>query len=209
MPQKLLENGILVRITTLVKIPLNPLSHCVSDMFRIVQGHREPFLPTNQGFDSWIGIPYHMSGGSTEDHTCFDDQNGTMLLPLYEDASIVQQPVRLEDLATLYASAAKNFIEENSAKKRPFFLYMAFSHVHQLCAPRDEPEQHNCQWAEKENATFSDAVSEMDWIAGTVLESLDLTRTANNTLVLFTSDNGPWVAEQACSGSKGPFTAEW
>jgi arylsulfatase A len=150
-----------------------------------------------------------MSGGSIDNHTCFDDHDKTMLLPLYKDASIVQQPVRLEDLATLYASSAKSFIEENSASHTPFFLYMPFSHVHQLCAPRDMPEQRNCQWAEKENATFSDAVSEMDWIAGEILKSLDSTGSVNNTLVLFTSDNGPWVAEQACSGSKGPFTAEW
>eukprot|EP00980_Cylindrotheca_fusiformis_P004021 scaffold880_cov132-Cylindrotheca_fusiformis.AAC.17 len=132
-----------------------------------------------------------------------------MLLPLYEDASIVQQPVKLNDLATLYSTSAKTFIEENRAKTTPFFLYMAFSHVHQLCAPKNMPEQRNCQWAEKENATFPDAVSEMDWIAGNVLRSLDSTGSMNNTLVLFTSDNGPWVAEQACSGSKGPFTADW
>jgi arylsulfatase len=71
------------------------------------------------------------------------------------------------------------------------------------------PEQSNCQWAAVENATFSSAVDEMDWIAGQILDALDTTGTANNTLVLFTSDNGPWVAEQACSGSKGPFSGQW
>jgi arylsulfatase A len=172
-------------------------------------GQREPYLPTNQGFDSWMGIPYHMSGGSVDNHACNADHEGNMWLPLYQNTSIVQQPVRLEDLATKYASSAVNFIEENSAAQKPFFLYMPFSHVHQLCAPRDMPEQTSCQWAAIENATFSDAVKEMDWIAGQILEALDSTGTANDTFVLFTSDNGPWVAEQACSGSKGPFKGRW
>ena len=100
---------------------------------------------------------------------------------------------------------------------------MAFSHVHQLCAPRDFPEQATCQWSGQANpeaaassspssssmanSTFSDAVREMDWIAGQILQALDAV--SDNTLVLFTSDNGPWVAEQSCSGSKGPFQGDW
>lgn len=150
-----------------------------------------------------------MSGGSIDNHTCYSDLDGTMLLPLYHDTVIEEQPVQLDGLAKKYASASRSFIRVNNETKTPFFLYMAFSHVHQLCAPRDMPEQQSCQWAEKENVTFSDAVAEMDSIAGEILDALDDFGLANNTLVLFTSDNGPWVAEKACSGSKGPFTAEW
>ena len=61
---------------------------------------------------------------------------------------------------------------------------MAFSHVHQLCAPKDTPEQQTCQWGAKENATFFDAVEEMDWISGQILDSLDLIGSTNNTFVL-------------------------
>ncbi|KAL3939963.1 MAG: hypothetical protein SGARI_001175 [Bacillariaceae sp.] len=87
---------------------------------------------------------------------------------------------------------------------------MAFSHVHQLCAPRDYAEQLTCQWSREKNSTFSSAVAEMDWIAGQVLAEIDSDEALrHNTLVLFTSDNGPWVAEQQCSGSKGPFQGEW
>ena len=172
-------------------------------------GHREDYLPTNQGFDSWFGIPYHMSGGSVDNHTCNVDHNGTMWLPLYEDNTIVEQPVQLSNLASRYASRAANFIVENSERKQPFFLYMAFSHVHQLCAPRDLPEQTTCQWGSKQNPTFSSAVEEMDWIVGQIVHALESSSVSNNTFVLFTSDNGPWVAEQACSGSKGPFEGQW
>jgi arylsulfatase A-like enzyme len=52
-------------------------------------------------------------------------------------------------------------------------------------------------------------VTEMDWIAGQILDELDESGLTNDTLVIFTSDNGPWVAEQSCSGSKGPFEGRW
>jgi arylsulfatase A len=136
-------------------------------------GHRPEFLPTNQGFDEWLGIPYHMSGGSLDNHTCAFDRT------------------------------------EEMREQTPFFLYLPFSHVHQLCAPRDQPEQQTCQWSASGVASFTDAVEEMDWIAGQVLEALDEAGVADDTLVLFTSDNGPWVAEQSCSGFKGPFEGRW
>lgn len=143
-----------------------------------------------------------------DNHVCHYDKEETMWLPLYANTTIVEQPVRLNDLAPRYAQSAASFIERH-ANREPFFLYMAFSHVHQLCAPRDFPEQSTCQWGMDEPATFTTAVQEMDWIAGQILHALDIHGVANNTLVLFTSDNGPWVAEQECAGSKGPFTGKW
>lgn len=199
---------ILLSIWHLSELTFAFQNHLVSGKWHL--GHREPYLPTNQGFDSWFGIPYHMSGGSVDNHVCNADDQETMWLPLFANRTIVEQPVRLDDLATRYAQSAVSFIRQNAVvKPQPFFLYMAFSHVHQLCAPRDFPEQSVCQWAEQQNATFATAVKEMDWIAGQILDALDATGAANNTLVLFTSDNGPWVAEQSCSGSKGPFTGKW
>lgn len=130
-------------------------------------------------------------------------------MPLYENTTIVEQPVRLQDLASKYASRARQFIKHNAQAETPFFLYLPFSHVHQLCAPRDSPEQETCQWSAAGVASFTDAVEEMDWIAGQVLDALDEFRVSNDTLVLFTSDNGPWVAEQSCSGFKGPFEGRW
>lgn len=186
-------------------------------------GHRPPYLPTKQGFDEWLGIPYHMSGGSLDDHVCAYDGDASWWLPLYEDEAIIEQPVKMRDLADRYATRATSFIETNVAQDKPFFLYMAFSHVHQLCAPKAGNEQGTCQWAgshtdknqpsrsntKKGNHTFGDAVQEMDWIAGEVLKALDAAGAANNTLVLFTSDNGPWLAEQSCAGSRGPWEGKW
>lgn len=175
-------------------------------------GHRAPYLPTKQGFDEWLGIPYHMSGGSLDHHICSYDGDESWWLPLYENGNIVQQPVRVEELAKRYAMRASSFIETHVAQEKPFFLYLAFSHVHQLCAPKAGNEQESCQWHggnNGKNATFGDAVKEMDWIAGEVLQALDASGAANDTLVLFTSDNGPWLAEQSCSGSRGPWEGRW
>jgi arylsulfatase A len=177
-------------------------------------GHLPEFLPTSVGFDEWLGIPYHMSGGSIDNHTCIYDTHRLQWLPLYQNTEIVQQPVQVQQLAKRYAAAASRFIRTHAKNDQPFFLYVPFSHVHQLCASATLPEQSVCQWAAERSslnrtATFADALQEMDWIVGQVLQTLDETGTANNTLVLFTSDNGPWVAEQSCSGLKGPFQGQW
>ena len=175
-------------------------------------GSRPGYLPTDRGFDEWFGIPYHMSGGSLDGHVC-SSQPPTQWLPLFDGQEIVEQPVDLRNLAPRYLESAKNFIDKNVAKSQPFFLYVPFSHVHQLCAPRLS----ECQWAsthfsrngEGFAADFGDAVEEMDWILGGILDALRDAGVEDDTLVIFTSDNGPWTAEQECSGSKGQFKGTW
>jgi len=178
-------------------------------------GSRPGYLPTDRGFDEWFGIPYHMSGGSLDNHVCGKqkDPNGTQWLPLFDGQSIIEQPVNLGNLAPRYVHSAKEFIDVNVEKDQPFFLYVAFSHVHQLCAPRFN----ECQWASNHfsrskdgfHATFDNAVEEMDFILGEILDALQDAGVADDTLVIFTSDNGPWTAEQSCSGSKGQFEGKW
>jgi hypothetical protein len=228
------QYGLLPEEVTLAEALQEAANYSTSIVGKWHLGHRAPFLPTHQGFDHWLGIPYHMSGGSIDNHTCHNSMGAAALnvsavwLPLYQDATIVQQPVQVQDIATHYAATATQFIRDQSStssasqdeedeatttktKKNPFFLYLAFSHVHQLCAPRDFVEPQTCQWSKKEGTSgrFETAVQEMDWVAGQVLQALEETGTVNNTIVIFTSDNGPWVAEQTCSGSKGPFHGQW
>ena len=185
-------------------------------------GHTKGYLPTDRGFDEWIGLPYHPSGGSLDGHVCGYDKQENQWLPLYKNDQIIQQPVQLDGLAHVYANAADDFIRRHSSSSEddanPFFLYVPFSHVHQLCAPVRE----SCQWATSHTtknattddipsftATFGDAVEEMDWIAGQIFSSLQKYNVEDDTIVLFTSDNGPWLAEQKCSGSRGPFEGRW
>ena len=176
-------------------------------------GHaEEQYLPTQHGFDEYLGIPYHMSGGSIDDHICaYDVDLQTQWLPLYHNTTIIQQPVNVQQLAEHYATAATNFIQRQVESQTPFFLYMAFSHVHQLCASYNRPEQSSCQWSRHSGdaSTFQDAVAEMDGVVGEILATLERTGATNNTLVVFTSDNGPWLAEQSCSGLRGPFLGQW
>lgn len=204
------ENGLSPNETTIAEY-LKEEGYATSIIGKWHLGQREEYLPTNQGFDEWFGIPYHMSGGSIDSHLCGFDTNRTIWLPLFEGNDIVQQPVDLTNLAQKYAEKGRSFIRKSVANEDPFFLYFPFSHVHQLCAP----QQSTCQWASNQfsskspNATFVDAVEEMDWILGEVINQLDESRVTNETLVIFTSDNGPWLAEQSCSGSKGPFEGRW
>jgi arylsulfatase A-like enzyme len=191
-----------------------------------------------------------MSGGSIDKHICtYDDDvnhhftatNRNMnddpkwpplkqWLPLYNNTNIVQQPVRVETLSQTYVQAATSFMQTQIQNDTPFFLYMAFSHVHQLCASYHVPEQTSCQWSSRSSSslnrtsTFIDALQEMDDMVGQILQALtsaastvnnttddddDDDSTRNNTIIIFTSDNGPWLAEQSCSGLRGPFQAQW
>lgn len=179
-------------------------------------GHsKKHYLPTSRGFDEWTGLPFHMAGASIDEHVCGVDVNETMWMPLYRGTKIVEQPVKLQSLAQTYAKAATDFIDKQVAAEKPFFLYMAFSHVHQLCAPKFTSKQGTCQWAStmftstSPIATFTESVQEMDWIAGEILNEIDKAGVAENTLVIFTSDNGPWTSEQSCAGKKGPFKGTW
>ena len=207
------QHGLLANETTLADY-LKEEGYATKLVGKWHLGSRPGYLPTDRGFDEWFGIPYHMSGGSIDGHVCGKqrDPNGTMWLPLFDGRDIVEQPVDLRNLAPRYVKEAEEFILEHAASHQPFFLYMAFSHVHQLCAPRFS----ECQWASSQfsrdgafTADYGGAVEEMDWILGEIIDALEEGGVSDETLVIFTSDNGPWTAEQACAGSKGPFKGTW
>ena len=172
-------------------------------------GQRAPYLPTARGFDSWTGLPGSADQGSVPGNVCGWDVNNTENLPLFLDDNIVQQPVNLSGLAAHYANFAAAFIKGAVEAARPFFLYIPFSHVHQLCYPKRR------QWCGPrfQNASaggkLGDAVQEADWITGQVLAALAAAGVEDSTLVLWVSDDGPWTAEQANAGSPGPFVGRW
>ena len=106
-------------------------------------------------------------------------------------------------------SAVKSLTLHSIEYFNPLFSFIL---QHQLCAPRFA----ECQWASSHfsrdgrfTASYGDAVEEMDWILGGVIDSLDEGGVSDDTLIIFTSDNGPWTAEQSCAGSKGPFKGTW
>ena len=144
-------------------------------------GHQPQYLPTSRGFDSFYGLPYSNDmilpwcPWLTEDHK----------LELYEDSVKVKEVgFEQEDLTGDYTQQAINFIHAN--KDQPFFLYLAHSMPHL-------PISTSPEFIGKSKAgLYGDVIQTIDWSVGEILSTLSELGIDNNTIVLFTSDNGPW-----------------
>jgi arylsulfatase A len=155
------------------------------------------FLPVRQGFDEWLGLPY--SNDMWPHHP--EAKAGTYpKLPLYDGDKVVDDEVTPEDQATLprrYAERAVEFIRRS--KDRPFFLYVAPNMPH-------VPLYAGAQFSGKtERGVFGDVIAEIDWSVGEILRALDDAKLSDNTLVIFTSDNGPWLSYGEHAGRTGPL----
>ena len=132
-------------------------------------GTEPQFLPTSRGFDSYYGVPYSI------------DQTPSILM---QNTTIIESPVVLNTLTQRYTQQATNFIQ--SAKGSPFFLYFAHSFPHIPLAAS------TAFVGASGLGLYGDVVQEIDWSVGQVLQSLKDNGIDNNTLVMFTSDHGPW-----------------
>ncbi|XP_057392943.1 arylsulfatase G isoform X2 [Balaenoptera acutorostrata] len=183
-------------------------------------GHHGSYHPNFRGFDYYFGIPYSHDMGCTDtpgynhppcpacprggrpsrnlEKGCYSD----VALPLYENLSIVEQPVNLSGLAQKYAEKATQFIQRASASGRPFLLYVGLAHMH-------VPLSRNLLSAEAGGRRpYSAALREMDSLVGQIKDKVDLTA-KNNTFLWFTGDNGPWAQKCELAGSMGPFAGSW
>lgn len=160
-------------------------------------GHHPEFLPTRHGFDEYFGLPY--SNDMWPHHP--GAKAGTYPpLPLLEGEKIVNANVTSGDqsqLTTWYAERAVKFIEKN--KERPFFLYLAHSMPH---VPLHVSDKHKDKSG---TGLHGDVIMEIDWSVGQVLDALKRHDLDNNTLVVFTSDNGPWLSYGNHAGSALPL----
>lgn len=145
-------------------------------------GHLPPFLPTNHGFDSYFGIPY--SNDMDRSH-----------LPLLRNEEIIEQPVNQSTITQRYTDEAVQFIESNH--DQPFFLYFPHTFPH---TPLFAGEAH---LETSSRGLYGDVVEELDASVGRVLDTLREKDLTENTLVFFTSDNGPWLNRKAHGGSAG------
>lgn len=157
-------------------------------------GRAPQFLPTRHGFDRYFGLPY--SNDMWPLHP--EAAKGTYPpLPLIQDEEVIQEMPDQRQLTTQYTAQAVRFIEEN--RRRPFFLYLAHSMPHVPLFVSDK-------FAGKtRRGLFGDVVSEIDWSVGQVLDTLRRLRLEENTWIIFTSDNGPWLSYGDHAGSAGPF----
>ena len=163
-------------------------------------GHLEQFLPTQNGFDEYFGIPYSndMDRVKTapKGRASFNaPKSAYWNVPLMRNNDIIERPADQTTITKRYTEEAVRFIEKN--REKPFFLYLAHSmpHVPLFTSP---------EFAGKSlRGLYGDVVEEIDWSVGQVLESLRRLKLAENTLVFFTSDNGPWLIFGEQGGSAG------
>ena len=134
-------------------------------------GDHPDFLPTSQGFDYYFGIPYS------------NDMNRKEVpLPLVRNETVIEVPVKQETITRRYTQEAVRFITNN--KKRPFFLYLPHTAVHLPLFPGKSFH------GKSQNGRYGDWIEEVDASMGTIFKTLKSEGLDNNTLVLFTSDNG-------------------
>jgi arylsulfatase A-like enzyme len=144
-------------------------------------GHHEMFLPANHGFDEYYGLPYSndMWPRHPANPKAYPD------LPLIEGTKVIELDPDQRKLTTSYTDRAVSFIERN--RERPFFLYLAHSMPH---VPLFVSERHA---GKSGHGLFGDVITEIDWSVGQVLETLRKHDLDEQTLVIFTCDNGPWL----------------
>ena len=158
-------------------------------------------LPDAHGFDRYLGIPYSNdmdAPAGTNHRAAIVDENAkleTFNVPLLRDHQIVERPADQHTLTRRYTEEAVRFIRDN--RERPFFLYLAHNqpHLPNFASPAFR--------GKSPRGLYGDAVEEVDWSVGQLLDALRELALDRRTLVIFTSDNGPWLGYGLGSGSAG------
>ena len=152
------------------------------------------YLPVGKGFDRWFGLPY--SNDMIKPWVQTDEP-----LWLYRDAERVEHPVDQDQLTMRYTAEIVEVIREESEK--PFFAYLAYSMPH---LPLRTAGQFR---GESRGGLYGDVIEAIDWSAGEILEALDESGRHDDTIVVFTSDNGPWLnlPNRMLSGGVVPWHA--
>lgn len=159
-------------------------------------GHHPKFLPTNHGFDEYFGLPY--SNDMWPNHPTAGKNYPELVL--FEGERIANPQVSHHDqeqLTTQYTERAVRFIERN--RDRPFLVYLPHTMVHVPLHVSDKFRGKSVR------GLFGDVVMEIDWSVGQILDALRKNRLDKNTMVIFTSDNGPWLSYGDHAGSAGPL----
>jgi len=214
-----LHKGVLFPTST---TGLNPAEHTIADHLKQLGyatacfgkwhlGHHPEVLPTANGFDTYFGIPYsndmnhpdnkgRPEGGSVGMDALWNDPESTLTkwkTPLFENERIVELPVDQRTITRRCTDRAVAFIKEN--QKRSFFLYLPYSMPHiPLYVPDDvrDPDP---------KRAYINTIEHLDTEVGRILDQLRELKIADNTYVVFASDNGPWLPFKHHGGSAGPL----
>jgi len=176
---------------TTIASMLKPKGYATAIFGKWHLGHRKEFLPFNFGFDEYLGLPYSNDMWPVD----YDGVNITegykKIYPelcLIKDSVCVKKIKNLKDqeeLTNLYTKKAVDFINRN--KDNPFFLYLPHSMVH---VPLAVSEKYK---GKSEQGMYGDVMMEVDWSVGEVVKALEENGIDDNTLIIYTSDNGPWL----------------
>lgn len=156
-------------------------------------GDQREFLPTRQGFDHYFGIPY------SNDMARKSATDGRAVHPLMRDEEVAAEIVNEDQrqITRQYTEEAVKFIETN--KDEPFFLYLPHTAMHVPIYP------HPDFVGSSDNGRYGDWVQEVDWSVGQILDTLRKHKLSEKTLVIFTSDNGPWASKGSDGGVATPL----
>ncbi len=154
-------------------------------------GSLPQFLPTRHGFDHFYGIPY--SNDMWPNHPI--TKNYYPPLPLYDNEKVVQENPDQSQFTTWFTEKSVDFIRQHRSK--PFFLYLAHPMPHVPLFVSNKFK------GKSEQGLYGDVMMEIDWSIGQLLKTIHEEGLDENTLVIFTSDNGPWINYGNHAGSTG------
>ncbi|WP_209402339.1 sulfatase [Pseudozobellia sp. WGM2] len=158
-------------------------------------GDHPDFLPTKNGFDEWFGIPY------SNDMWPLHPQQGPIFnfgpLPLYQNEMVIDTLTDQSQLTTQITEHSVDFINRN--KEKPFFLYVPHPQPHVPLFVSDKFK------GKSNRGLYGDVIMEIDWSVGQIMNALEENGLTDNTLIIFTSDNGPWLAYGNHAGSALPY----
>lgn len=186
--------GLNLNETTIAEM-LKPLHYKTAIFGKWHLGDHPDYMPLNHGFDEYFGIPY------SNDMWPYHPQQGPVFnfgdLPLYENDSIIEVLSDQSLLTTQITRKSLDFIEKN--RDNPFFLYVAHPQPHVPLFVSDKFK------GKSDRGLYGDVIMEIDWSVGEILSKLKEEGLDENTLVIFTSDNGPWLAYGDHAGCAYPL----
>jgi arylsulfatase A len=163
-------------------------------------GDQPQFLPTHRGFDHYLGFPYSNDMGGEWDGSPDTPPNKRRPpMPLVRDGRVIDtmNGAKQDRIEQIYTDEAVKFIRDH--KDGPFFLYLAHTAVHVPLHPGAAFR------GKSKNGTYGDWVEEVDASTARVVDTVRELNLSENTLVLFTSDNGPWLTQGRNGGTAGPL----
>jgi arylsulfatase A-like enzyme len=180
-------------------------------------GWQKQFLPTRHGFDHYFGIPYSNDmSPPTNPNPRWQTAPPT---PLLRGESVIEREPDQTQITRRYTEEATGWLRVQARSRRPFFLYLPHTMVH---TPLHASQRFR---GASGRGLFGDALEELDWSVGEVLRAIREEGAEDNTLVMFSSDNGPWLIQKQAGGSAGllregkastweggvrePFIARW